>query len=83
MSFARREARVDCFLRGIANLSEAEKFPCLIHDLSEHGARISFEPPVNLPDQFTLDIPRRHLSERVKVVRRGEDDFGLVFLDVK
>jgi len=57
----------------------ARRLPCEIHDLSRFGARISPVPDVDIPDNFTLEVPRRHINEEVCVVRRGEHDLGVEF----
>ena len=43
--------------------------PCMIHDISETGARLTIGSRNNLPDNFTLVFTRN-----CQVVRRVQDD---------
>jgi hypothetical protein len=52
---------------------------CIIHDLSEDGARLTVGARVELPDRFTLVF-----SRNCRVVRRTEDgQIGVEFLPAK
>lgn len=75
----RRAPRNACFLRGQAYLNAGEDMPCEIHDIANNSARIVLNEAADVPDRFVLSIPRRHVKEWVRVVRRSEKDFGVVF----
>jgi hypothetical protein len=84
MSNKRRSQRWECALRGFIVLGgTAKSLPCAVHDISEHGARLKISDMTEIPDMFTLEIPRRHISEPVRVVRRSELEFGVLFVDAK
>jgi hypothetical protein len=53
---------------------------CIIHDVSEGGARLTIGPRTDIPDVFTLAF-----SRNCRVVRRAEDDgqIAVEFLPVK
>jgi len=75
----RKHPRNACFLRGEAEIGKSGRIPCEIHDIAHNSARIVLDPKVYVPNRFILSIPRRHVKEWVRVVRRSEKDFGVVF----
>lgn len=52
---------------------------CVIRDISDSGARLSFEHPVTVPDKVELFIPQKQQTLRATVQRRGPNEIGLAF----
>ncbi|PPD14649.1 MAG: hypothetical protein CTY25_09940 [Methylobacterium sp.] len=61
-------------------LNGIEVVPCEVHDISDKGMRLAGADFSKVPDTFVLHVARRKLSERVKVVRRGATDVGVVIV---
>lgn len=79
------ERRIDprntCYLRGEIILNNGtEIVPCEVHDISSTGMRLSGADFSNLPEDFILAVARRQIRERVKIVRRMENDVGVVIV---
>jgi hypothetical protein len=53
---------------------------CIVRDLSDTGAQIAFAHPVNLPSEVELEVPKRSLSIRAKVIWSNGKTHGLMFL---
>jgi PilZ domain len=49
---------------------------CTIHDISESGARLIVAAGNELPEEFTLLVPRR-----CRIVRRSNGQVGVRFVD--
>lgn len=52
---------------------------CVIRDISETGARVSFEHPVTVPDNVELFIPHKQQTLRAHVRRREANEIGIAF----
>ena len=52
---------------------------CVIRDISDSGARLSFEHPVVVPDNIELFIPQKQETLRARVQRRGPNEIGIAF----
>ena len=52
---------------------------CLVRDISDSGARLTFEHPVNVPDNVELFIPQKQQTLRESVRRRGPNEIGIAF----
>ena len=52
---------------------------CVIRDISDSGARLSFDNPVTVPDNVELFIPHKQQTLRARVQRRGPNEIGLAF----
>jgi PilZ domain-containing protein len=52
---------------------------CVIRDMSDSGARLTFEHPVTVPDYVELFIPHKQQTLRARVERRGANDIGIAF----
>ena len=81
MSERREALRRRTLLTGTINLANHAIFDCVICNLSERGARIYCAPEMALPDIFELSIPQRELRQRVRIVWRGEGEFGVEFVE--
>jgi hypothetical protein len=53
---------------------------CIVRDLSETGAQIAFSHPITLPSELELEIPRKQLSTRARVMWSNGKVHGLLFL---
>ncbi len=79
MSDKRREPRNPCYLRADIIIGpERAPVPAEAHDISERGLRLQVLDTKNIPNEFIVSIPRRHLREVVRVVRRGDKELGVV-----
>ena len=52
---------------------------CLVRDISDSGARLTFEHPVIVPDNVELFIPQKQQTLRARVQRRGPNEIGIAF----
>jgi hypothetical protein len=52
---------------------------CVIRDMSESGARLSFDNPVTVPDNVELFIPHKQQTLRARVQRRAPNEIGIAF----
>ena len=52
---------------------------CLIRNLSDTGAKLTFSAVVTLPDCFGLMIPQKGVTRRVRVVWRRDREIGVRF----
>ena len=52
---------------------------CLVRDISDNGARLTFEHPVIVPDNVELFIPQKQQTLRARVQRRGPNEIGIAF----
>ena len=77
----RAHERNACFIRGEIILNTHQRLACEVTDISEKGARVVTPHVGSLPEIFSLEVPRRHILSRVRVMRRGRDDLGIRFLD--
>jgi hypothetical protein len=52
---------------------------CIIRELTDDGARLSFTDPVTLPHAFELHIPNRDQTYRVETVWNHGEEVGVTF----
>ena len=52
---------------------------CVIRDISDSGARLSFEHSVVVPDNIELFIPHKQETLRARVQRREPNEIGIAF----
>ena len=50
-----------------------------VRDISDTGARLSFDQAIGIPDQFTLEIPKRGLAHKAHVRWREGHLLGVQF----
>ena len=75
----RSETRNPCYLRaGIIFSQNAEPVMAEAHDISDHGLRLVVLNAKRIPNEFIVSIPRRHIRETVRVVRREEGELGVL-----
>jgi len=57
-----------------------EVYPCTLTDMSLSGATLNFEGPIDLPDQFTVQLTRDgHVTRRCTVVWNDGVQVGVIF----
>ena len=54
---------------------------CILRNLGERGARLTFAHAASLPDEFDLQVPRMERSFRARIVWRRRDELGVSFRD--
>ena len=52
---------------------------CVIRDISDSGARLTFDHPTTVPDNIELFIPHKQQTLRARVQRRGPNEIGIAF----
>jgi hypothetical protein len=52
---------------------------CVIRDISDSGARLTFEHPTTVPDNVELFIAHKQKTLRARVQRRGPNEIGVAF----
>jgi hypothetical protein len=82
MGERRQASRQKSFLRGCIYFNNRRTaIDCLIRDISEHGARLTFSDSIAIPDSFELHIPQKNQTLRVIARRRHGMDVGVTFAD--
>jgi hypothetical protein len=54
---------------------------CVVRDISGSGARLALPQNFALPDRFELYVPLKERTYSAEVRWRGDEDFGVLFLD--
>ena len=82
MSERRRSIRQKSFLRGNISFNNGRSaVDCLIRDISDQGARVTFSDAITVPDIFDIYIPQKEQSLRARVLWRHGQELGLAFVD--
>lgn len=80
MDERRHTPRHRTFLQGrVYYNSRRQSADCIIRELTDEGARLSFTDPVALPHAFELHIPNRDQTLRVETVWNHGTDVGVAF----
>jgi hypothetical protein len=80
MSERRRSVRHRSFLRGSITFNNGRTaIDCLIRDLSDLGARVTFSDAVTVPDIFDIYIPQKEQTLRARVLWRHGGELGISF----
>jgi hypothetical protein len=78
----RRSPRTRTILQGrVVFNNRFSLIECTVRDLSDTGAQITFSHPVSLPSELELEIPKKGLSTRAKVMWSNGIHHGLMFLE--
>ncbi len=78
----RNAARQKSLLRGFVYFgSSPSAFECVVHDISETGARLKFQNPPPTIDTLELHIPIKGQTIRAKVRWHESDEIGIVFMN--
>jgi len=81
MSERRQASRQKSFLRGLVYLGNSPSaVSCLVRDISDTGARLTFSAPIAAPDTLELHIPIKGQTLRGKVKWRENNEIGIAFL---
>ena len=74
--------RVRTFLKGVLYYDRRSvSIDCIIRDMSDTGARISFPSPVTIPDNVEIDIPQKQRTLFARVQRRDQFEIDVSFED--
>ncbi len=80
MDERRHTPRHRTFLQGrVFYNNRRQSADCIIRELTDDGARLSFTDPVALPHAFELHIPNRDQTLRVEIVWNHGTDVGVSF----
>lgn len=83
MSERRSGTRLRTILSGQIRLDEpASIYECAVRDISDTGAQIALKHLVKVPHEFDLEIPKRNMSVRAKLVWSHGLRHGLSFTDI-
>jgi hypothetical protein len=68
------------FLKGMLYFDNRRaSIECVVRDMSDSGARLTFDYPANVPDNVELFIPNKQQTLRARVQRRGPNEVGIAF----
>lgn len=54
---------------------------CLVRNMSETGARLTFADTAVIPDQFDLRLPQKNQIRRARLIWRHHDQVGINFVE--
>jgi len=81
MAERRQASRQKSFLRGLVYLGNSPSaVSCLVRDLSDTGARLTFSAPIAATEMLELYIPIKGQRLRGKVKWREADEIGIAFV---
>ena len=81
MSERRKASRQKSFLRGLVYLgNDPAAVDCLVRDISDTGARLTFSAPVAARETLELHIPVKGQMLRGKVKWRENNEIGIAFI---
>ncbi len=82
MDERRKSVRDRTFLGGvIAFNNRSSTMDCMVRNLTAEGAKVTFTNTAVIPDRFDLVIDRKQRSFNARMVWRGADEAGVVFVD--
>ena len=80
MDDRRHQPRHRTFLQGrVFYNNRRSSADCIIRELTDEGARLSFTDPVTLPHAFELHIPNRDQTYRVETIWNHGGEVGVTF----
>ncbi|MBI5909991.1 MAG: PilZ domain-containing protein [Betaproteobacteria bacterium] len=81
MSERRQVSRQRSFLRGLVYLGNSPSaINCLVRDISDTGARLTFSSPIAASETLELHIPVKGQTLRSKVKWRENNEIGIAFI---
>ena len=81
MAERRQASRQRSFLRGQVYLGNSPSaVNCLVRDMSDTGARLTFSAPIAATDMLELHIPVKGQTLHGKVKWREADEIGIAFI---
>lgn len=73
-------SRQRTFLRGVLYYDNRRaSIECVVRDMSDSGARLTFDHPATVPDSVELFIPNKQQTLRARVRRRAPNEVGIEF----
>jgi hypothetical protein len=82
MQERRKRARSRTFLGGVIAFNHRKStMDCLVRNISDVGAKISFTNTATVPDEFDLTIKQKGRSLFARIVWRHADEAGVIFLN--
>jgi hypothetical protein len=80
LSDRRRAKRQKSFLRGRIGFDEGcQNVDCIIHDLSDQGARLIHSSAIHVPNSFDLYVPKKNQRLKSFVRWRSIGQVGVAF----
>ena len=77
---AKIASRQRTFLRGMLYYDNRRaSIECVVRDMSDSGARLTFDHPATVPDSVELFIPNKQQTLRARVRRRAPNEIGIEF----
>jgi hypothetical protein len=65
---------------GVAAINESgSTMDCVVRNIGEHGACVEFDSAAKLPDEMSLNIPRKDRSFLATLIWRQANRVGLAF----
>jgi len=81
MAERRQASRQKSFLRGLVYLGNSPSaVSCLVRDMSDTGARLTFSAPIAATEMLELHIPVKGQTLHGKVKWREADEIGIAFV---
>ncbi|MBI3705099.1 MAG: PilZ domain-containing protein [Rhizobiales bacterium] len=81
MAERRQVSRQKSFLRGLVYLGNSPSaVNCLVRDMSDSGARLTFSAPIAASEMLELHIPVKGQRLRGKVIWREGEEIGIAFV---
>lgn len=80
MQDRRQSARDKVFLGGVAEINErGSTMDCVVRNINERGACVEIDEAARLPDDVSLNIPRKGRSFLARMIWRQANRVGLAF----
>jgi hypothetical protein len=81
MAERRKSERPRTYLGGVIAFNRRKStMSCQVRNCSPAGARVAFTNTAVIPDEFDLTIAHKERSYRARMVWRGPNEAGIVFL---
>lgn len=82
MTDARQAERVRSLLPAKLTFNSGTTvFDCLVKNISSDGARLQIDEHIGVPVEFQMSVPSRSATYQARVVWRGRDAMGVMFLN--
>ena len=80
MQDRRQGVRKKVFLGGFAEINErSSTMDCVVRNISEHGACVEIDETARLPEDVSLNIPRKGRAYLARMIWRHANRVGLAF----
>lgn len=82
MEQRRTSTRSRTLLEGWVLLNNrSSRIECTVRDISDAGARLVFSEPVQVPQEFELQIPKKKLSSHARIMWSDGQTHGVRFVE--